>query len=75
MITTSKYTIESLKFIQSQGTKNHEAVWAAFRELTNKSYTAVAVYGAIATKVFSDINANLFSTTPIWAVVLLVVFL
>jgi hypothetical protein len=73
MINTSNYTLESLKFIQTQGSKNHEAVWAAFRELTNKSYTAIAVYGAIATKVFSDINASLFSTTPIWAVVLLVV--
>ena len=59
-IDTQNYSLESLKFIQQQGSKNHEAVWAGFRELTNKSYTATAVYGGIATKVFSDINTNEF---------------
>ncbi len=53
-IDTDKYSLESLKFIHQQSLTNLGEIWSGFREITNKSYTALVIYGGIVTKIVLD---------------------
>lgn len=53
-IDTDKYSIESLKFIHQQSLTNLGEIWGGFREITNKSYTALVLYGGVLAKIVLD---------------------
>lgn len=55
-INTDKYSLESLKFIHQQSLTNLGEIWNGFREITNKSYTALAIYGGINAKIVLDFS-------------------
>lgn len=55
-INTDKYSLESLKFIHQQSLTNLGEIWSGFREITNKSYTALVIYGGVSAKIVVDLN-------------------
>jgi hypothetical protein len=57
-IDTDKYSLESLKFIHQQSLTNLGEIWSGFREITNKSYTALVIYAGIATKIVLDFGQS-----------------